>query len=115
MAPRILPSKERNRLPNSRVFIRRSGTTWVYFEIVDNRSRSVRSRIGRRQAAPYQNIGAQVGSRWPNQRAAFHAHLPKARLVVPDPGKNRTHQNWLEISLDNAAVGQCEQYTVVVY
>src|ERR1039457_5694023 len=78
------------------------------------RSRRVRSRIGWRQATPDQNIGTQVGAGRPNQGAAFHTHLAKSCLVVPDLGKNRTNQHWSEISLDYATVRQCELYAVVV-
>ena len=101
----------------------RSGPAWVHSGLksvrsvgtaANNRSRCVRSRIGWRQATPDQNVGAQVGAGRPNQSAAFHAHLPKSCLVVPDLGKNWTYQHWSEISLDYATVGQSELYPVVV-
>jgi hypothetical protein len=77
------------------------------------RSGCVRSGIGRRQAAPDQDIGAQVGAGGPNQRAALYTHLPKSCLVVPDLVENRTHKHWSEISLDYATVGQSELHAVV--
>jgi hypothetical protein len=73
----------------------------------------VRSGIGRRQATPDQDIGAQVGAVGPNQCAAFHAQLHKSHFVVPNLRENWAHQHWSEVPLDYATVGQGEFYTVV--
>src|SRR6185436_3090795 len=56
-------------------------------------SSCVRSSIGRRQATPDQDIGAQVGAVGPNQCAGFHTKLHKSHLVVPNLGENRTFQH----------------------
>jgi len=77
-------------------------------------SRRVRRAIGRRQAAPNQNVRTQVSAVRPHESAAFDTHLAENGVVLVYLVENRPGEQVPQVPLNDAAIREREFHTPVI-
>lgn len=73
--------------------------TWSRFRPIDG-------GFYRRRTTPNEDIGTKVGTIRPHNRPRLSARLEKEGMVTADRLKDRTDQQWRNISLDHPTVRQ---------